>query len=90
MPRSFYGNFEDFFRLISKNDFFFVSGLIVFVYSQDENKTFNYYIKVKNYLSRFSNFKAVHLLEKNIYSATLEKNFTDLIDGPIINSDIIV
>ena len=83
-------NFEDFFRLISKNDFFFVSGLIVFVYSQDENKTFNYYIKVKNYLSRFSNFKAVHLLEKNIYSATLEKNFTDLIDGPIINSDIIV
>lgn len=82
--------FNEFYSLISKKDFYYVSGLIGFLYSGSTDQIHTQFIKVKNYMANYHCFKAVHMLKENVYFEQVDKNISELIDGPTYDPEMLL
>lgn len=82
--------FNEFYSLISKRNFYYVSGLIGFLYSGSNDQIFDQFIKVKNYMTKYHCFKAVHMLKENVYFDQVDKKITELMDGPTYEPEMLL
>ncbi len=82
--------FNEFYSLISKQNFYYVSGLIGFLYSGANDQKLDQFIKVKNYMTKYHCFKAVHILKENVYFEQVDKNITELLDGPTYEPEMLL
>ena len=82
--------FNEFYSLISKQNFYYVSGLIGFLYSGSNDQIFDQFIKVKNYMTKYHCFKAVHILKENVYFDQADKRITELLDGPTYEPEMLL
>lgn len=82
--------FNEFYSLISKQNFYYVSGLIGFLYSGSNDQIFDHFIKVKNYMTKYHCFKAVHILKENVYFEQVDKNIKELLDGPTYDPEMLL
>lgn len=82
--------FNEFYSLISKQNFYFVSGLIVFLYSGSSEQIFDRFSKVKRYMMQYHCFKLIHITKTNVYFEKLDKNMKELLDGPIYDPEMLL
>ena len=76
-------------ELAKKDNRYYISGLVAVVYPDEALSAWKQYLTVKNYLCTNSNVRVVHILKENIYFEGQEKMITDLIDGPVVNAEIL-
>ena len=70
--------------LMSKSCYYYVSGLIAIIYSGKERDIYNQLKLVRQYLTDKSYIRIVHIINENVYFESLNKVFTDLIDGQVV------
>ncbi len=70
--------------LMSKNCFYYISGLVAIFYSEQEDMMYKQLRLVRQYLSSHVFIRTIHIIPENIYFGSINKVFTDLIDGPVI------
>ena len=75
--------------LMSKSCYYYVSGLVAIVYSGEEGDVYNQLKMVIQYLSNKSFIRLIHIIKENVYFESLNKAFTDLIDGPVMPINVI-
>lgn len=80
---------EEAFQLATKRANFFTSGLVAVVYPQNEKEIGEQYVVIKNNLCGKKSTKAIHILLKNAYVAEAGKYFTELVDGPKLQPNVV-
>ena len=75
--------------LMSKSCYYYVSGLVAIVYSGEERDVYDQLKMVRQYLSNKPFIRLIHIIEENVYFDSLNKVFTDLIDGPVMPINVI-
>ncbi len=65
-----------------EQNFYYLSGLIAVVYSDNVDKAYSEFRTGKNYLTRFKNeINVVHIMKKDFYFEKQQKKASELIDG---------
>ena len=82
-------DFSELRELMSKSCYYYISGLVAIVYSGQEREIFNQLKMVRQYLFNKTCIRLIHIIDKNVYFETLNKSFTDLIEGSVIPINVI-
>ncbi|SCY77604.1 ATP-dependent DNA helicase RecQ [Lachnospiraceae bacterium XBB2008] len=77
-------SFSDMFNLQKCNAYYYTSGLICVVYSDNENDIGSQYLAIKNNVCGKPSTRVLHIIKRNVYISELGKNILELIDGPSI------
>ena len=80
---------DEAFQLAKKRAFFFLSGLVVVLYSSDEKEIGEQYTVIKNVICDRPSTKVIHIVQKNAYVAEAGKHITELVDGPKIQANVV-
>ena len=76
-------------NLMSKACYYYVSGLVAIVYSGQARDVYDQLKQVRQYLSNKEFIRVIHIIKENVYFESINKVFTDLIDGPVIPINVI-
>lgn len=71
-------------ELIKKKSYFYISGMVAVIYSGTYKEIYDQLIFITNYLSKQPGIKVIHILKENIFFESMDKSFSDLVDGPVI------
>lgn len=77
---------KDMFDLQKMKGFFYTSGLVAVVYSENNEDVGKQFFMVRNNLCGNANTKVIHVVKENVYIHEVGKNILELIDGPSILS----
>ena len=75
--------YEDVIKLVKKQGFYYIEGIIAIFYEGKEEEILETFILINRYLRKRSGIKIIHIVKENIYFSSLEKTMTELIEGPI-------
>jgi len=73
--------------LLKKGSYYYISGVVVVLYPEDEKEVFDIYKIVIQYLCHKVGIHIVHILSKNVFFPSVGKSIIDLIEGRIVSAD---
>ncbi|MGI6110320.1 MAG: DEAD/DEAH box helicase [Eubacteriaceae bacterium] len=76
-------------NLISMSSYYYISGMVAVVYSGQEKEISKQFSLIRDYLNNSNDIRIVHIIHKNTYFESIDKVFTDLIDGPVVSLNTI-
>ena len=77
-------NSSELSNIMSKNCYYYVSGLVAIIYDVNERKTYEQLKMARRYLSKHEFIRTIHVISENVYFNSINKVFSDMIDGPVI------
>lgn len=81
-------NSKDLITLAKKKNYYYLSGLIAIYYSGTSGSVRKLLDFSTKYLNKHPGIKVIHILAENQYFDSIDKSFTDLINGPVISANI--
>lgn len=80
---------SDLFNIQKAGGYYYTSGLVAVIYDKGRDSIGKQYLSVRNNLCGKSETRVIHIIKENTYLEELGKNFTELVDGPSLLSDIL-
>ncbi|WP_097006575.1 DEAD/DEAH box helicase [Lacrimispora amygdalina] len=80
---------EEAYQLSSKKSLFYTSGLIAVVYPENEREIGEQYNIIRNNFCEKESTRVIHIINKNAYIASAEKTFTEMVNGPSLQANVV-
>lgn len=74
-------------ELVKKKSWFYVSGLIAVLYQGTEREIYHQLVTVTNELQSPPWVRVIHIISENTYFAWINKSFSDLLDGRVVQAE---
>ena len=79
-------NYSELHDLLEMDNNFYVSGLVIAVYDNNDQKAFRQLAKIHDFVTKSGGY-AIHVIERDI-KPDYGKSFSEMIDGPIITRNL--
>lgn len=74
-------------EFVKKKSWFYVSGLIAVLYQGTEREIYNQLVTVTNDLHPYPWIRVIHIICENTYFDWINKSFSDLLDGRVVQAE---
>ena len=81
---------KDLRELVKKHSFYYLSGIIAIQYQGTPREIYDLMKYVLSNLEKKTEIRVIHVLEENVYFDWINKVFSDLVDGPVIPTSVLI
>ena len=85
----FIADLEEAFQLSSKKALYYTSGLVVVIYPEGERDIGEQYNIIRNNFCEKESTRVIHIINRNVYIASAGKSFTELVNGPCLQANVV-
>lgn len=85
----FIASLEEAFQLSSKKSLYYTSGLMVVLYPENEKDIGEQYSIIRSNFCEKESTRVIHIIHKNVYIASAGKAFTELVNGPSLQANVV-